>query len=133
MKKLLTNKVFLISVIMILLLLNIFCHIYTKTHSAIECPIYILYTNNSTKENTQHAEKMFEEMQKFTDIPGDRSYLLLTPDSPKYNRLVSAYNLTNKTNAMITIDQKNGKVLSYKVPIPQIDEIEKIMKAISNQ
>ena len=133
MKKLLTNKIFLISIIVILLFLNIFCHIYTKNNSAVECPIYMIYSNSNKKEVTKQAEETFEKIQNFTEIPGNRSYLLLTPDTPKFNQIVSAYNLTNKTNGLIVIDQKNGKVLSYKIPIPDIDEIEKIMKALSPQ
>lgn len=130
MKKLLFNKVFLISIIGILVFLNIFCLVFTKTHNYAECPIYVLYTNGSSKEDTQKAEKLLDTMMSYSDIKGKRSYMLLTPSSEKYEKLVAAYGLSNKTNAMIVIGD-DGKVLSYKYPIPSEIEVKKIMKALS--
>ena len=130
MKNLLTNRVFLGIIIGILVFLNIFCFAYTRLNDKVECPIYIVYTDGTNKDKTTLAEETFDEIQDFIDIKGERSFLLLTPESPKYNDLTSAYSLSNKTNAFLAVSE-TGKVLAYKYPIPSLEEIRKIMTALA--
>ena len=130
MKNILLNRTFLLIIVGILVFLNIFSFVYNKMHATVECPIYIFYSNGIESEATKRAEDLYNIAQRYTDIEGEKSFLLLTPDSPRYEQLVEAYNLTRKTNAFIAVNE-NGKVLSYKFPIPSETEIKKIMKALS--
>ena len=130
MKNLLTNKIFLGIIIGILVFLNIFCFTYTRLNKNVECPIYIVYTDGSNESKNKLAEDTFKTIQNFQDIKGERSFMLLTPESPRYNDLTTAYNLSNKTTAFVAVSE-TGKVLAYKYPIPSIEEIKKIMNALS--